>query len=105
MPNPAIQKTVRVRLETPTDLPTLYSTNFIVQHTGHEFILTFYEARPPAIMGSEDEQAAIIAKMDEVAAQPLARVVIAASRMEEFLKVLRENFDTYQLAAKMEVGR
>lgn len=89
-------KVVKVRLDPPTGLPTLYATNFVVQHTNHEFILTVYEARPPAFLGTSEERQAQLAKLEEVNAEPLARIVIAATRMPEFVSVILENFKTYE---------
>src|SRR5438128_7716044 len=86
-------KAVRVRLASPIGLLSHYATNFSIQATNHEFMITFYEARPPVIAGTAEEQAAQWSRVTEVEAQPLARIIIAASRMPEFLQVLQESID------------
>jgi len=85
-------KIVKVRLATPSTLPSQYATNFSVQGTDHEFIITFFEARPPLIAGSPAEQEEQWARVSEVEAVPLARVIVAATRMPELLQVLQDSF-------------
>lgn len=36
--------------------PSVYATNVTVQHTPHEFVISFYEAHPPLIVGSQEER-------------------------------------------------
>jgi hypothetical protein len=38
--------------------PSVYATNITVQHTRHEFVISFYEAHLPMILGSEEEREA-----------------------------------------------
>ena len=78
------------------DLPGRYATNLTVQHTEHEFIISFYEARPPVIVGSPEERSQKVALIDHVRAQCVARVIVAASRMQEFVDVLHQNLEKYQ---------
>lgn len=98
-------KAVKVRLTAALSMPSAYATNFSVQGTTHEFIITFYEARPPVITGTPEEQAAQWAKVSEVEAVPLARILIAASRMPEFLQVLREADEKVQGLADVKQER
>ena len=36
----------------PENIVSKYATNLVVPHTEHEFILSFFEARSPVILGT-----------------------------------------------------
>jgi hypothetical protein len=76
--------------------PSVYATNITVQHTPHEFVISFYEAHPPVILGSAEERDAQLQAIDHVYAPCVARITVAASRMESIVKALQENLDRYQ---------
>lgn len=83
-------------IETPIEwrvaenVPTYYATNLLAQHTPHEFILTFFELWPPALLGSDEERMAQAEALESLPAKSLARIVIAANRMPSILKALQE---------------
>lgn len=64
--------------------------------TEHEFIVSFYEAQPPLLLGSAEENRATLERMGEVRATCVARIVIAAGRMAEFVRVLQDTLATYE---------
>ncbi|MGC9346586.1 MAG: DUF3467 domain-containing protein [Anaerolineae bacterium] len=76
--------------------PSVYATNMTVQHTPHEFVISFYEAHPPVILGSPEEREAQLQAIDHVYAPCVARITVAASRMGSMIKALQENFESYQ---------
>ncbi len=77
------------------DTPSVYATNITVRHTEHEFIIGFYEALPPLILGSEEERSQQLAELQKVRAQCVARVSVAASRMGDFVRALQGNYTAY----------
>jgi len=76
----------------PDALIPRYATNIVVQHTEHEFVISFFEIPPPILLGSPDEQAAQARGLTSVRAECLARIVVSPSRMPEFLDVLQGVF-------------
>lgn len=99
MANPADSK--RISVHFPEEMPTAYATNLVVQHTKHEFFISFFAIAPPLIVGTDDEKRARVEQIEQVTAQPLVKVVVSASRMPEFIKVLQDNYKTYsEVAAK-----
>jgi hypothetical protein len=85
---------LKIRYDDPSALEVLYATNLAVQSTAHEYILNFYAIMPPLIVGTDDEKrAAIKALGGRVTATPLARVVVAASKIEEFIDLLQKQVD------------
>ena len=83
----------------PDDIVTRYATNIVVQHTEHEFIVSFFEVRPPMLLGLPEERRAALHKIEQVEARCVGRVVIAPERMQEFIDVLQENLQAYHETA------
>jgi hypothetical protein len=79
----------------PEGTVSRYATNLTVQHTDHEFIISFYEIDPPLLLGSAEENAAKLKELEAVQAELVARIIVAPRRMPEFIRVLQENLDHY----------
>lgn len=79
----------------PNDMVSQYATNMLVQTNPHEFIISFFQLYPPPVLGSPEEQQAKLAAMTSVRATCISRVVVAAERMPEFVKVLQETLARY----------
>jgi hypothetical protein len=79
----------------PDDMVGQYATNMLVQMNPHEFIISFFQLYPPPVLGSPEEQKAKIAEMRSVRATCISRVIVAADRMPEFLRVLQETLARY----------
>lgn len=97
---------VRVELpidwQFPKDLSSRYATHLIVQHTEHEFVLSFFEILPPTIFGSPEAVSAQLERLSSVPAECVGRIVVAADRMPAFVTVLQENLKRYQSRALIE---
>jgi len=95
----ADQDTSRILLpiewHVPDDLVTRYANNLLIQHTEHEFILSFFEILPPLAVGSPEEQAAQLQAIGAVRAECVARVVVSADRMGSFVEALRGSYEKY----------
>jgi hypothetical protein len=83
----AEEKNVQIPIEWryPDYTISRYATNLIVQKTPHEYILSFFEVHPPLILGAES-----IDKLESVAADCVARIIVAAGKMPDFVAVLQE---------------
>jgi len=84
---------VKLKLEwrIPEGLAGRYATNMVVQRTEHEFVLSFFEVYPPMVIGSPDEIKTQLEQLETVRAECIARIIVAASRMPEFVEVLQKN--------------
>jgi len=80
----------------PESITSHYTTNYVVQHTEHEFIISFFEVPTPILLGPPDEVRNAARQMESVRATCVARVVIAAGRMPDFVRILQENLETYR---------
>ncbi len=72
-----------------------YATNLTVQHTEHEFIVSFFEITPPLLLGSAEDRKAKAEQLSSVRANCIARIIVAAERMPKFVSVLQENLAGY----------
>lgn len=77
----------------PEDLPVLFTNNMTIQHTGHEFILTFYQVTPPPLLGPLSEQK--LGQLEEVPAVAVARVAVSAGRLPDFIRAMQENLERH----------
>jgi hypothetical protein len=77
------------------DAVAQYATNLVIQHTEHEFVLSFYQVHSPIILGDSAERQRQLEQIDSVPATCVGRIVIAPKRMKAFLSVLQENYDGF----------
>ena len=86
-----------VPISFPSDgVPTRYVTNFAVQHTDQEFFISFYEVHPPLLLGTREEQVTQLEGMLPLKAEYVARIVVSAKWMPEFVRILQENLEHYK---------
>ena len=86
----------------PGDIISRYATNMVVQHTEHEFIVSFFEVRPPVLLGEVEEQEAALEQVKSVRADCVARIIVAPERLKEFIQVLQDNLDKYLSRTELE---
>lgn len=86
---------VPIEWHVPENIVSQYATNLVVQHSEHEFRLYFFEIQPPLLLGTPEERQAKLEQIESVRAECVARIIVAAERMPEFVRVLQENLDRY----------
>lgn len=87
---------VSINFHIPDGFRTLYATNLVVQHTKHEFIITFFEVLPPLLLGTPEMKTKQLDSVREIQGSCLARIAVPATRMEEFVQVLSDNLKTFK---------
>ena len=90
-------KPVPIQWEIPDDLLTQVATNFVVQHTNQEFILSFFKLFPLIILGSPEEKKAQIEELTQARAQCVAQVVLTPQRMGELIAILQKNLKIFKI--------
>lgn len=88
----------------PEGIVSRYANNIVVQHTEHEFILSFFELKPPLLAGSPEEQAAKLEALGAVQAECVARIIISPSRIQDLIEVLQRNYENYSARVRREEG-
>ena len=79
----------------PEHMPCQYATNLVVQHTEHEFIISFFRASPPIVFGPREDAIERTRQMESVRAECVGRIVVAPGRMPEFVEVLQQNLERF----------
>ena len=77
----------------PEELPTHYATNLVIQHTEHEFFITFFELVPPITLGKTLEE---VEQIEAVCARALTRVAVSPERLEKFIQAMQDNLVKYR---------
>ena len=80
----------------PEDIISRYANNIIVQHSENEFIISFFEVRSPLILGTPEEEKTKWEQIETVRAECVARIVISAGKMPEFIGALQRNLENYR---------
>ncbi len=77
------------------EAPLVFSNTQLVQHTNHEFILSFGNVQQPVILDEADLKQ--VAEIKSVTAQPAVRIVMPPARFAHFLQILQDNWQRYLL--------
>jgi len=77
------------------DVDGKYATHLVVQHSDCEFTISFFEVRPPVILGPEQEVKAQLENTESVSAKCVARIVVAQERMPSFIQALQVNYEKF----------
>jgi Protein of unknown function (DUF3467) len=80
----------------PEHIASRYATNLVVQNTEHEFTISFFEVHPPLLLGSPEERELQLQQTKSIRAECVARVIIAAERMPEFVRVIQGQIEVYK---------
>ena len=98
-------KKIKIERTYPCDLKSHFVANVVVQHQPENFILSFFEVWPPAILGeTEEEKLKEFNAIEQVEAKCVARLVLTPSTMKEFLDTMAENWKSYEQLLKIESG-
>jgi hypothetical protein len=79
----------------PATVETRFADRIVVQHTEHEFHISFYEIERPVLLGAARERNEGLRSLESVRAVCVAHVVVAAGRMPDMVQALRDNLDHY----------
>lgn len=90
------QIAVPVIWDVPDTISSRYATNIIVQNTGSEFVISFFEIPPPILLGSPEEQAEQAQALKSVKATCVARIIVSTERMPNFVKAMTGNLSNWQ---------
>ena len=89
---PEERQQIPIEWHIPEQIVTRYASNMVVQNTGQEFIVSFYELFPPLLFGTPADLAKLD-KMESVRAECIARIIVSKDRMPKFIEALQTNFD------------
>jgi len=84
---------VPIKWKNLEDVPLIFSNTQVVQHTNHEFVISFGHVQQPVILSETDLKEA--EKIKSVSAQPAVRIVMPPARFAAFLQILQDNWQKY----------
>lgn len=87
------EREIPIQWVVPDSIVSQYATNMIIQHFEHEFILSFFETKPPLIVGVPSKEQ--LETLTSVKSTCIARIVIAPERMPNFVAALQTNLEKW----------
>ena len=92
-----LQIEVKLNLRIPDNIQSGFATNFVIQQQEDHFVLSFYEAIVPPVIGkSQEEQKKIYEALGTIEARCVSRIVMTPGKMIEFVAILTKNIETYK---------
>ena len=74
-----------------------FANHLWVQYDGHEYHLSFFEIKPPLLTSdTADEKRQELEQMGSVDARCVARIVVSAGRMKDFVQTMKGNYERTQ---------
>jgi hypothetical protein len=71
------------------DAPVVFANNLVVQVDEHECHLSFFEVKPPLVMGSREEKRKQLKELKSIQARCVVRVVISSDRLASFVEAMQ----------------
>jgi hypothetical protein len=84
------EKAVRLRWDQVAERDLTPANQFLIQSDGHDFYLTVGYAAPPAVIGTPEEQAAELGRLDAIQVSIVARLVVSRSRLRQLRELLNQ---------------
>ena len=81
----------KIEWNVPPDLVARYATNLVVQRMENEYLISFFEIKPPILLGEKDEVIRMAKEMKYITANCVAQVIVAADKMPGFVEALSKN--------------
>lgn len=83
----------------PDGMAGRFANHMVVQFDEHECHISFFEIKPPLVLGTPDEAANQLKAMKTIRADCVARVIVSDGRMPGFVKAIQDTM-AKQLAKK-----
>jgi len=90
-------KKVKIARNFPENLQSFFVSDLLIQHEDENFVLSFFEMWPPAIIGeTEEDVRSEIEKIDHIDAKCVSRLIITPNKMKSFIEAINSNFEKYE---------
>lgn len=77
----------------PDEIVARYATNMVVQRLENEFLISFFEIKPPIFLGDPEVIAEKWKKIETAQANCVAQIIIAHNKLPSFIDALQRNYD------------
>jgi hypothetical protein len=78
----------------PESLMSRYATNMIVQNSEHEYIISFFDMRPPIIIGVPPKE--VLEHLKSIRATCVAQLIVAKDRMPGFVEAMQTHVTKFE---------
>jgi len=75
----------------PDDLVARYATNMAVQRLENEFLISFFEIKPPIILGEPANIEEKLKELKSIRANCVAQIIVSVDKMPDFVRALESN--------------
>lgn len=76
----------------PDDIVARYATNMIIQRGENEFFISFFEVKPPLILGTPEQIEEQARNIKTVQANCVAQVIVSMDKMPSFIEALDSGY-------------
>ncbi len=83
-------RSFQLEFHTPENFATLHATNITVQGLSDGVIVSFFEALPPLVVGTQKEVEEALENIDTIRANCVGRFIISNTQFPKFVEVLNE---------------
>lgn len=91
MPNKIQAVAVPIEWDVSDSIVARYATNMIVQKLENEFLISFFEIKPPIILGELDNISEKLNEMKSIRANCVAQIIISEDKMPAIIRALETN--------------
>jgi len=77
----------------PEDIVARYATNMVIQRLENEFLISFFEIKPPIILDTPEKVSQKLRNMKSMQANCVAQIIVAENKLPAFIDALKRNFD------------
>ncbi len=88
------QKEIPLEWVVPEGLVSRYASHVVVQKTDSNFLISFFEVKPPLIIGDADEISLSLSKIDKIPAKCVAQVYMSNEQIKAFYDLLHKMLDS-----------
>lgn len=94
---PKLIPTVEIPIEwnIPDNLVARYATNMVVQRLENEFLISFFEIKPPIILGEPDKIESKLKELKSLRADCVAQIIVSEDKMPSFVSALESNLKRF----------
>lgn len=98
MTDKIVSRQIPIERKYPADLKSYFVSNMVVQFQPDHFIISLFEAWPPAIVAdTQAERQQALDSVDHIDANCVARIVLTPSKMKEFVQTFVESYQKFEI--------
>ncbi len=86
---------IPIEWDMPDTIDSRYVTNIAVQAGENEIFISFFEAQPPILTGTPEENLEILQQIKSIKARCVGRIVVAPNTLHDIIEALQTGLNLY----------